>query len=197
MTSESLADAYYERKQTPPKSTTTLLRELASGGDTWLRAVSVMALGELAADNDNLRRTILEDDSIPLIKTGELSLCQQHIDPNITAVTLRSALASSNKDVQRAAQAAFRMIRGESVFESLAQADDKETTTVLSTIERMIYLKRVAIFQTLSVEQLKALATICDEKIFKKGENVFKQGDAGGSLYIVISGRVEVGLDES
>jgi CRP-like cAMP-binding protein len=104
------------------------------------------------------------------------------------------ALSSKNPDVQRTARAAMRLIRGETVFDTLAQLEDKENRTVLSIIERMIYLKRVVFFQSLSVEQLKALATICDEKVLKKGEQVFKEGDEGGSLYIIVTGRVEVGL---
>lgn len=192
--SATLAQGYYDRKKQAPKSTEATLRELATGEDTWLRAVSVMALGEVAADNDNIRRVILEDERIPRAKTGQLLPCQKHINPDIVAVTVRTALASKNPDVKRAARAVMRLIRRETVFDTLAEMEDKENPTVLSTIERMIYLKRVAFFQSLSVEQLKALATICDEKIFKKGEQVFKQGDEGGSLYIVVTGRVEVGL---
>jgi HEAT repeat protein len=192
--SETLAQGYYDRKKQAPKSTDALLRELATGDDTWLRAVSVMALGEVAADNDNIRRVILGDENIPRAKTGQLLPCQKHINPDIAAVTVRTALASKNPDVKRAARAVMRLIRRETVFDTLAEMDDKENLTVLSTIERMIYLKRVPFFQSLSVEQLKALATICDEKIFKKGQQVFKQGEEGGSLYIVVTGRVEVGL---
>jgi HEAT repeat protein/ATP/ADP translocase len=195
--SETLAQGYYDRKKLAPKSTDVILRELATGDDTWLRAVSVMALGEVAADNDNIRRVILGDENIPRAKTGQLLPCQKHINPDIAAVTVRTALASKNPDVKRAARAVMRLIRRETVFDTLAEMDDKENPTVLSTIERMIYLKRVPFFQSLSVEQLKALATICDEKIFKKGQQVFKQGEQGGSLYIVVTGRVEVGLMNS
>lgn len=194
LTSEALAQGFYDRQKQEPKSTEAILRELATGADTWLRAVSVMALGEVAADNNNIRRVILGDDTIPRAKTGQLSPCQKHINPDITAVTVRTALSSKNLDVRRTARAAMRLIRGETIFDTLAQLEDKESPTVLSIIERMIYLKRVAFFQSLSVEQLKALATICDEKVLKKSQQIFKEGDDGGALYIVVTGRVEVGL---
>ena len=64
---------------------------------------------------------------------------------------------------------------------------------MLATIERMIYLKRVSL-QNFTIEQLRALANICDEQVFKRDAVLFRQNDAGGILFVVVGGRVEVGL---
>lgn len=172
----------------PLRSAGDILRELANGKDSWLRAVAVMALGEIGADTPQVRRYILEDNTIPL---RDLDRCQRAVPPELVSVLIRGALASSDADVRRAAHAAFRLIRGQDMLEVLAEHGEN---SMLATIERMIYLKRISYFATLSVAQLKAVATICDEKLFRKDEVLFHQNDPGGVLYIVLSGTVEVGL---
>ncbi len=63
---------------------------------------------------------------------------------------------------------------------------------MLSVIDRIIFLKEVPFFQELPVEQLKALASLCEEKFFEKNATIFKNGDPGGALYLVVNGRVGV-----
>lgn len=69
---------------------------------------------------------------------------------------------------------------------------DYEDKTMLSVIERVIFLKEVPFFRNMTVDQLKILAGVCEEAAFAKGAFIFKQGDAGGILYIVVSGRVSI-----
>lgn len=52
-------------------------------------------------------------------------------------------------------------------------------------------LKHVAIFQLLDEEELKELATHIDQKVFAAGQNIFKAGQAGGEMYVVLSGQVQ------
>jgi len=63
---------------------------------------------------------------------------------------------------------------------------------MLTIIDRVIFLKEVPFFQAMSVEHLKALAALCDETFFEQGAQIFKPGDAGGSLYVVVNGRVGI-----
>lgn len=189
-TPQSLAEAWEERSGKRLPSLETLLKTLATGADPWLRAVSVMALGELGADYKAVRGLFtMTEETIPTTSPN-LDDCQEQITAQFIAVTVRSALASSNADMQRTARAAVRMILGQSIFDAATEED----STMLSIIERMIFLKRVRFFQSLPVEQLKAVATICEEKTFKAGETIFREGDEGGMLFVVVSGQVDVGL---
>ncbi|MCA9915784.1 MAG: hypothetical protein KC496_20660, partial [Anaerolineae bacterium] len=189
-TPQSLVEANQERSGMQAPSLESLLKALATGSDHWLRAVSVMALGELGADYKAVRQLFtMTEETIPT-DSPNLNSCQQQISPQFLVVTVRSALASSNLDVQRTARAAVRMILAQSVFDATTEEDN----TMLSIIERMIFLKRVPFFQSLPVEQLKAVATICEEKSYKAGETIFREGDAGGTLFVVVSGQVDVGL---
>ena len=64
--------------------------------------------------------------------------------------------------------------------------------TSLSVDERVIFLKQVIFFQSMTNEQLKVLAGICEEEFIPKGTPVFKEGDPGGVLYVVVHGRVAI-----
>lgn len=63
---------------------------------------------------------------------------------------------------------------------------------MLSIIDRIIFLKEVPFFQGMSMEHLRALASLCEERLFEKGAHIFKEGDAGGILYVVVNGRVGI-----
>jgi len=63
---------------------------------------------------------------------------------------------------------------------------------MLSAIERVIFLKEVPFFQGMTVEQLRVLANVCEEEFFPAEAHLFNEGDPGGALYIVVSGRVGI-----
>lgn len=63
---------------------------------------------------------------------------------------------------------------------------------VLSAIEKVIFLKEVPFFQGMGVEQLRVLANVCEEVFFPAGACLFNQGEPGGVLYVVVSGRVGI-----
>jgi len=63
---------------------------------------------------------------------------------------------------------------------------------MLSTIDRIIFLKEVPFFADMTVEQLKVLANVCEEVFFEKDTTIFKDEDPGGTLYVVVNGRVGI-----
>lgn len=54
------------------------------------------------------------------------------------------------------------------------------------------FLKSVELFSALSNSDADALAQLAREEILLKGETLFRERDPGGTLYLVISGTVEV-----
>ncbi len=52
-------------------------------------------------------------------------------------------------------------------------------------------LKHVAIFQLLDDEELEELSSYIDQKNFAAGQTIFKAGQAGGEMYVVLSGKVQ------
>jgi len=65
----------------------------------------------------------------------------------------------------------------------------------LSVVERIAFLKQVPLFQGMTNDQLEGLAGICEEEFIPKGVSVFKEGDPGGVLYVVVHGIVAIERD--
>jgi CRP-like cAMP-binding protein len=67
---------------------------------------------------------------------------------------------------------------------------------MLSSIDRLLFLRQVSIFQELRDEFLVKLASIMDEVSFRANYTIFSEGEEGRSLYVVVSGRVKVHLGD-
>jgi HEAT repeat protein len=110
-------------------------------------------------------------------------------------IMLATALTDQADEVRVAAQAARRVMAAgglQASFQVASVAQKEEN--LLSTIERVIFLKEVPFFQGMTVDQLKVLATVCEEEFFEGDTRIFSEGDPGGALYVVVSGRV--GIDQ-
>ena len=64
------------------------------------------------------------------------------------------------------------------------------TENNLTTIEKVIFLKSVDIFEHATVEQLGRIAGLTQEVHFDPGETIFKEGELGDAFYLLLSGRV-------
>lgn len=67
---------------------------------------------------------------------------------------------------------------------------------MLSSFERLLFIRRVSIFQELRDDFLVKLASAMDEVSVGEEHTIFKEGEEGRSLYIVVSGRVRVHLGD-
>ena len=64
------------------------------------------------------------------------------------------------------------------------------TEKQLAIIEKIIFLKSVDIFEHATVEQLGHIAGLTEEVNFEAGETIYKEGEPGDTLYVILSGRV-------
>lgn len=53
-------------------------------------------------------------------------------------------------------------------------------------------LKEVPFFQGMTVDQLRVLASVCEEELFPAGTRIFAEGEPGGVLYVVVNGQVGI-----
>ncbi|MDJ1176462.1 Crp/Fnr family transcriptional regulator [Roseofilum capinflatum] len=67
---------------------------------------------------------------------------------------------------------------------------------MLSSVDRLLFVRGVPIFKELRDDFLVRLASIMDELSFPAGQTIFTQGQEGRSLYIVVSGRVRVHIGD-
>lgn len=98
---------------------------------------------------------------------------------------ITEALNDADADVRSAARAAQRQLAGKAVTD-----DESPRTARLSKVERVMFLKGVSFFQGMKIDQLQALAAVCEEQHFPADTAIFEPGDAGLTLYVVVSGQV-------
>lgn len=63
---------------------------------------------------------------------------------------------------------------------------------MLSTTDKMLFLRRVSLFASLTLEQLRVLTTHLREEHFLRGEVIFNEGDFNQELFIIVRGRVRI-----
>ena len=72
------------------------------------------------------------------------------------------------------------------------QADRRDRSRGMLTIEKVILLKGVGMFAHTSEDILADVAAILEEVELTPGEPVFQKGEQGDSMYIIIHGRVRI-----
>lgn len=63
---------------------------------------------------------------------------------------------------------------------------------MLSTLEKILYLRQIELFAECNAQELAIIAQKTTEKGFSKGDIIFRQGDPGDSLYLILGGNVRV-----
>ncbi|HEY4217057.1 MAG TPA: cyclic nucleotide-binding domain-containing protein [Gemmatimonadaceae bacterium] len=53
-------------------------------------------------------------------------------------------------------------------------------------------LRKVAIFKDLDADELAAVADLCKEERFVSGEYIFREGEPGNRLFLILSGEVRI-----
>jgi CRP-like cAMP-binding protein len=64
---------------------------------------------------------------------------------------------------------------------------------MIPRFERIRFLRRVPLFQSLPGEDLVSVASVLEELELEDGEVVFRRGDRGEDLFVVVLGTVEIG----
>jgi CRP-like cAMP-binding protein len=63
---------------------------------------------------------------------------------------------------------------------------------MITTVEKVLFLKSVDLFRALPGEELAQIAEIAEEQPFAAGDQVFSEGEPGDALYLVVEGAVKV-----
>ena len=78
----------------------------------------------------------------------------------------------------------------------LVPEENKGNHAMLSTIEKVLILKSVSMFGQTPDNVLADVANLIEECEVSAGETIFRQGEPGDSLYVVIEGRVKVHIGD-
>jgi CRP-like cAMP-binding protein len=66
---------------------------------------------------------------------------------------------------------------------------------MLTTVEKVIFLQDIDIFEHTKTEDLAHIALITGEEEVEKGQIVFREGDISDSMYVVIEGSIRLTRD--
>jgi CRP-like cAMP-binding protein/HEAT repeat protein len=122
------------------------------------------------------------------------------VDPAKVGLTLAEMIAlidaglnDPSDEVRIASASAKRIIAARSLEAELqSMIAAPQEATLLSTIEKIIFLKQVPFFQGMTIEQLRILASVCEEEFFAATTRLYQEKDPGGVLYMVINGKVGI-----
>ena len=67
-----------------------------------------------------------------------------------------------------------------------------ENIATLSLMERILFFKRVPLFQNLSPGDIKQVAALAQEESFSDGVSIVREGEIGDVMFIIVSGQVRV-----
>ncbi|MDX2452494.1 cyclic nucleotide-binding domain-containing protein [Desulfosarcina sp.] len=67
-----------------------------------------------------------------------------------------------------------------------------EIATAIPLTDKILHLKKIEIFADLSVNELAAVASVTEEAAFDEMEMVFREGETGDTLFLVLEGEVAV-----
>lgn len=63
---------------------------------------------------------------------------------------------------------------------------------MISTVEKVLFLKSIDLFSQIPSEDLSQIALITDEIRAEEGEQIFHEGDPGDTMFFVIDGHVRI-----
>jgi CRP-like cAMP-binding protein len=79
---------------------------------------------------------------------------------------------------------------------AMAQLIDASFRDLKVGVAILNLLRPLTIFQGLGDGELRKIARLFNQKLYREGECIFKKGDAGKEAYIVLRGEVDVFLDD-
>jgi hypothetical protein len=153
----------------------TQLLRFVEDADPIVRESAVRALGAKSRLTRELLAKVLEDPD-PLVRHaavravggGTTSGEMPALDPSVLAQTTRG-------------------VGKPGVYATL---DANAAMASLTTIEKMMLLRQVPIFADLAADDLEELATIVEERRVDAGKVLFKEGDPGDAVYLIVKGWV-------
>jgi hypothetical protein len=104
---------------------------------------------------------------------------------SVDRTTLEQLARSENRHVR---QLALILVNGQ---EAPREKED-QLADAITVPEKILHLKRIHIFENLSVTELAAIASVTEEAVYPPGEIVIREGEQGDTMYLVLKGDVSV-----
>ena len=180
---------------------------VADDGSRHLRACAAMLLSRFEDDAARARLLAMLDDPEPVVR--EAAVRAMGAKSRLTRDLLAKVLDDPDERVRHAA---VRAVSGTtsnempaldpSVFAQTKQGVGKQgvyatldanaAMASLTVIEKMMLIRQVPIFADLAPDDLEELALIVEERRIEPGRDLFREGDPGDAVYLIVKGAVQV-----
>ncbi len=139
--------------------------------DAWLAAMSMYTLAEVIGRGRPAEAALLGGDAVVLADRIRPALYTvQEAGVPLLQETARLALSHLEAPERPATQ----------------------ERSMLTLIEKVIFLKEVPFFQGMSVDDLRRVANISEVATYDAGQQIIAEGERSGTLYVIVSGRVGI-----
>ena len=173
-----------------------------------LRAAAAMLLSRFDDDTSRAALTAMIDDPEPIVR--ESAVRAMGAKSRLTRDVLARVLSDPEPMVRHAAVRAVsggttapdmpaldpavlaQTTRGVGNKGVYATLDANAAMASLTTIEKMMLIRQVPIFADLTADDLEELASVVEERRVDAGKEVFREGDPGDAVYLIVKGSVVV-----
>jgi hypothetical protein len=115
-------------------------------------------------------------------------------DPRVRHAAVRAVQGGASGEMPAAPDPALlaQTVKGVGNSGMYATLDANASMDTLTVIERMMLLRNVPILAGLEPEDLDELAGVVIERRYVPNEDLFRQGESGDAVFVVVKGRVRV-----
>jgi hypothetical protein len=157
-------------------SRAALLR-MVEDPETIVREAAVRALGAKSRLTRDLLSKVLADPEAS-VRHAAVRAVSGGTSAEMPALDSAAMLAQTTKGVGKPG--------------AYATLDANAAMASLTTIEKMMLIRQVPIFGDLAADDLEELAAVVEERRVETGKDVFREGDPGDAVYLIIKGSVVV-----
>lgn len=196
-----------ERQESAPLEPAPILA-IMGDQSRHLRAATAMLLSRFDDDTSRTALTSMIDDPDPIVR--ESAVRAMGAKSRLTREVLAKVLADPEPMVRHAA---VRAVSGGTTAPDMpaldpamlaqttkgvgnkgvyATLDANAAMASLTTIEKMMLIRQVPIFADLTADDLEELASVVEERRVDAGKDVFREGDPGDAVYLIVKGSVVV-----
>jgi len=181
---------------------------IVNDASRYVRAVTAVLLSRFDDDTSRRQLETMLDDHDPIVR--ESAVRAMGAKSRLTRDLLTKVLNDSDAVVR---SAAVRAVSGGTTSQELpaldpsifaqtkhgvgkqgvyATLDANAAMAQLTTIEKMMLIRQVPIFADLKPEDLEELASVVEERRIEANKDVFREGDPGDAVYLIVKGTVRV-----
>ncbi|MBI3097776.1 MAG: HEAT repeat domain-containing protein [Planctomycetes bacterium] len=169
----------------PTASADAWVEKALAGTDAWLRVVAMESIRVYKIGRLGLRVVpALEHPSALVRETAARTVAE--LQGPAAAEALMKLLEDRDRHVRTTVRSLLRDTG------RTPAPEEKGGPLVLTTLERIVFLRHVTLLQGVPAEDLAALAEICEETFVAKDAEVVREGEPGDTLFVIVKGRVEV-----